>query len=66
MTMKNVDFWDVMACGSRKNRRFGRTYRLHYQGEKNELLVTANVPSLLILFTLMMKAIRSSEISFSP
>jgi hypothetical protein len=23
VTMKNVVFWDVMLCGSSKNRRFG-------------------------------------------
>jgi hypothetical protein len=33
--MKNGVFWDVTRCGSPKNRRFGRTYRLHYQGDKN-------------------------------
>jgi hypothetical protein len=27
VTMKNGVFWDVMPCGSRKNRRFGGTYR---------------------------------------
>jgi hypothetical protein len=26
--MKNGVFWDVTACGSCKNRRFGGTYRL--------------------------------------
>jgi hypothetical protein len=29
-------FWEVMPCGSCKNRRFGGTYRLHHQGEKNQ------------------------------
>jgi hypothetical protein len=41
--MKNTFFWNMMACGSCKNRRFGGTYHL--------LLVTTNVlPSSLILF----------------
>jgi hypothetical protein len=34
-TMKNGVFWDVTPCGSCKNRRFGRTYRLLHQGDKN-------------------------------
>jgi hypothetical protein len=33
---KNAVFWDITPCGSRKSRRFGGTYRLHHQGEKNE------------------------------
>jgi hypothetical protein len=33
--MKNGVFWDVMACGSCKNRRFGGTWRLLHQGDKN-------------------------------
>jgi hypothetical protein len=36
MVMKNVLFWDVMPCGSCKNRRFRGTYHLHHQGEKNQ------------------------------
>jgi hypothetical protein len=35
VTMKNGVFWDVMLCGSCKNRRFGRTWRLFHQGDKN-------------------------------
>jgi hypothetical protein len=35
VTMKNGVFWDVTLCGSCKNRRFGRTYRLHNRGDKN-------------------------------
>jgi hypothetical protein len=27
-------FWDVMLCGSCKNRRFGGKYGLHHQGDK--------------------------------
>jgi hypothetical protein len=32
--MKNAVFLDVAPCGSRVNRRFGGTYRLHLQGRK--------------------------------
>jgi hypothetical protein len=35
VTMKNGVFWDVMPCGSCKNRRFGGTWRLLHQGDKN-------------------------------
>jgi hypothetical protein len=71
ITMKSAVFWDVTACGSCKNQRFGGTCRLHHQGYKNrrvrnnvssnQLLVTANFPGLPILFTLMMEAICYSE-----
>jgi hypothetical protein len=47
--MKNAIFWDVTPCGSCRNQCFGSML---------QLLVTDN-----ILFTLMMEAIRSSEIS---
>jgi hypothetical protein len=33
--LKNGVFWDVMLCGSSKNRRFGGTKRLLHQGDKN-------------------------------
>jgi hypothetical protein len=33
--MKNADFWGVTLFGFCKNRRFGGTYRLHLQDEKN-------------------------------
>jgi hypothetical protein len=33
--IKNCVFWDVTSCGSCKNRRFGGTLRLLYQGDKN-------------------------------
>jgi hypothetical protein len=62
--MKNADYGDVMLCGSRKNQRFGGTYRFHHQGERNPLsmnISTVHVPSSLISFALMMEAIRSSE-----
>jgi hypothetical protein len=45
--MKNVIFWDVITCGSCVL----------------QLLVTAKVSNLHILFTLMMEAIWSSEMS---
>jgi hypothetical protein len=72
VTMKNGIFWDVTPCGSCKNRRFGGTYQFHQQGDKNsgtvfilsvrQSLVTANiVPSFLILVTLMMEELYSSE-----
>jgi hypothetical protein len=35
VTMKKSVFWDVMPRGACKNRRFGGTYRLLYQGDKN-------------------------------
>jgi hypothetical protein len=35
VTMKNAVFWDVTPCGSCKNRRFGGTWRLLHQGDKN-------------------------------
>jgi hypothetical protein len=63
--LKNAVFWDVTLCSSCKNRRFGGTYGLHHQGDKNRWAgnnLTANVvSSTLILVTLMMEAIRSSK-----
>jgi hypothetical protein len=35
VTMKNGVFWVVTPCGSCKNRRFGGSYRLLHQGDKN-------------------------------
>jgi hypothetical protein len=35
VTMKNVVVWNVTPCGSYKNRRFGGTWRFHYQGDKD-------------------------------
>jgi hypothetical protein len=29
-------FWDVASCGSCKNQRFGGTWRLLHQGDKNQ------------------------------
>jgi hypothetical protein len=31
-SIKSAVFWDVMPCRSCVNRRFGGTYRLHFQG----------------------------------
>jgi hypothetical protein len=47
VTMTNVVFLDVTPCGSCKDRRFGGTYRLDHQGDKNQrarnkLAVTSN------------------------
>jgi pentatricopeptide repeat protein len=36
LTMKNAVFWNVMLCGSCKNRRFGGLYRLYHQAGKNQ------------------------------
>jgi hypothetical protein len=58
MTLKNAVFWEVTSCGSCKNRRFGGTCHVI------QLLVTGNfVPMSLILVTLMMDVIPSSETS---
>jgi hypothetical protein len=35
VTMKNGVFWVVTPYGSCKNRRFGGTWRLLHQGDKN-------------------------------
>jgi hypothetical protein len=35
VSMKNAVFWDVMPCGSCKNRHSGETWRFHHQGDKN-------------------------------
>jgi hypothetical protein len=73
--MKNVVFWNLTPRGCCQNRRFGGTYCLHQQGDKNRrarnncssllrLLFNVNlVPSSPILVILMMKAIYSSESS---
>jgi hypothetical protein len=61
--MKHAVFWDATACDSCKNRRFGGTYRLHQQGGKIRELGDKAVSSLLILCTLLMEVIRSSETS---
>jgi hypothetical protein len=56
VTMKNAVFWDVTSCGSCKNIVFLRSVR--------RLLDNINaVTSSMILVTLMMEALRSSETS---
>jgi hypothetical protein len=37
VTMKNAVYWDVTPCGSCRDRCFGGTYRLHHQGDKNNV-----------------------------
>jgi hypothetical protein len=58
---------DVTPCDSFKNRHFGGTYPLHHRAEKNKRacnkLVTANIPSSSILYTLLMNAILFLETS---
>jgi hypothetical protein len=71
--MKNAVSGDVTSSGFRNYQRFGETYHLIIMVKRiSELgtelsvifLVTSNViPSSLILYTLMMEAIRSSETS---
>jgi hypothetical protein len=67
VTMKNAIFRYITPCSCFKNRRFGRRYRHHHQGDRNRrsllrLLVTANdVPSSPILVNMVMEAIRSSR-----
>jgi hypothetical protein len=39
-SMKNSAFWDVRLCGFCKNRRFGGSYRLQHDGDKNRQLGT--------------------------
>jgi hypothetical protein len=34
--MKYAIFWVVTPCDPGKNRRFGGTYHLHHQGDKNQ------------------------------
>jgi hypothetical protein len=55
--MKNDVFWVVTPCGSCKNRRFGGTWPLLNQGDKN------HVPSSPIFVTLMKEAPGSFETS---
>jgi hypothetical protein len=43
VTMKNGVFWDVTPCGSCKSRRFGRTWHLLHQGDKNGYFFAAYV-----------------------
>jgi hypothetical protein len=63
-SLKNTVFLDITQCGSCKNRRFGGTYLLNHHHPLTVFLrsvlrslVTADVSSSPILFTLMMEAI---------
>jgi hypothetical protein len=63
--VKNGVFWDVTPCGSCKNRRFGGTWCLFHQGDKNWWIrnnasVALSSP---ILVTLMMEKQSSPEMS---
>jgi hypothetical protein len=57
--MKNGVFWVVTPCGSCKNRRFGGTWLLLHQGDKNRsvrrLLVAACVVPIAPIFVTLMK-----------
>jgi hypothetical protein len=64
--LKNAVFCDVTSCGSCKNRCFGATYRFHHKVENNQRVriklaiqtaFAVNVPSSLILFTLLREVI---------
>jgi hypothetical protein len=60
--MKNAVFCDVTTYDFCNNRRFGKTHRPHhFLFSVLRLLVIANFPSCLILFTLRMETIGSSE-----
>jgi hypothetical protein len=62
VAVKNGAFWDVMPCGSCKNRRFGAMVFLRIV---RLLLVTASfAPISPNLVTLMKEALSSSETSF--
>jgi hypothetical protein len=64
VTMKNGIFWVFTPCDSCKNQRFGGTWRLLHQGDKNcELVAASLVPSSPIFVTLMKEAPGSSETS---
>jgi hypothetical protein len=56
--MKNGVFWDVSPCGSCRRQCFGGTYRSVLQSP-----ATLTCFSSLIVFTLKMEEIRSSEMS---
>jgi hypothetical protein len=43
VVMESIIFWDVTPCSlSRFNRRFGGTYRLHFQGRRKFQQESAN------------------------
>jgi hypothetical protein len=56
--MKNAVLWDITpCCGSCKNRRFGRTYRLHRQDGRNQLAMN-NVSSNFQLIVFLRSALQ--------
>jgi hypothetical protein len=55
VTVKNAIFLDVTLCGSCNNLCFGRKKRLHHEGDVGR--------SSLLLFTLVVESLRSTEIS---
>jgi hypothetical protein len=68
VTIKNAVFWDASPKVPYTNRRFGGTYRLHRQGDKNQL--SASIATyryrcsyLADSLTLIMEGMRSSETS---
>jgi hypothetical protein len=68
-SQKNGVFWAITPCGSCKNGRFGGTWCLHHQGDKNlvcsvrRLVVTGDVSSSSIVVRVNTKALSSSETS---
>jgi hypothetical protein len=71
VTMKNVLFWDVIPCGSCKNRLFGGTYRLYLWCDKtwrdrnkvDSSQQSKHAPTYVENITLMKEALNSSETS---
>jgi hypothetical protein len=45
VTMMIIIFWEMTLCGSYKNRRFGGSYHLHLQGERDEQVQGETVSS---------------------
>jgi hypothetical protein len=72
--LKSIIFWDMTPCSPKSfNRRFGKTYRLHFHGRRNKFSKNQQASSLppvwllvfaeLISSTLKMEAICSSKTS---
>jgi hypothetical protein len=59
-TIKNAVFWDVMPCGSCKNRRFEEVF---LRSVRRLLVAASVVPSSPILVTLKKEALSSSRSS---
>jgi hypothetical protein len=64
--MKNTVFWNITPCGSCKNRRVGKIYSLHHQGETigevGTLAVTSNRSTLRKNSVLRLLVVLSSPI----